>query len=857
MAGTIRGITIDIGGDTSKLSKALQGVNKDINNTQKQLKDVNKLLKLDPSNTELIRQKQSLLADAIGETKTKLDALKEASKKAEEQLKIDPSTQDSYDAIQREIVATEQNLKDLEEQAKKTNATAAKISEIGGKMQEFGSAVAGVGKDLTTKVTVPLVAAGGVAVAKFAEVDKVMNLTNQTMGNTETEAELLNKAMSDAAANSVFGMSDAANATLNFARAGLDAEQAAAALAPAMNLAAGEGGDLDTVSAGLVATINGFHGSFDDAAKYADVFANACNNSALDVNSLSSAMSVAAPIFATAGYDVNDAALFMGVMANNGIEASVAANSLKTGFARLVTPVDEGAKALEKFGFSITNADGTMKSTTTIQRELHNAFADLSEAEQIAAASAIFGKNQMSPWLALINTAPEDVRALSKALNEQGTTTEMAGAMMGGFGGSVEKLKSSVDVLMTSLGQLLAQSLTPVIEAIQGVVDKFLSLDTGTQQIIVTIGMIVAAVGPVLIVIGTLISSIGTIMTALAPVIGFVTSAVIPAIGAVVSPVLIVVAVIGGLIAAIVELYRHNEEFRNKVNAVWEQIKTGISNAITAVKNAISNALNVIKTTWNNIWTTIQTFVTTVFTNIQNTISTIINTVQNVISTAMNAINSVWTSVWNTIKGVAETVWNLISTAVNTYINAIKTVITAVMQLISGDWQGAWNTIKTFVTDTLGNIVSSVTEKIGNVKETIVTKIGEAVDFLKSLPSQALQWGKDMIGNFVDGIKEKAAGAINAVKDFAGDIADFLHFSEPDKGALKDFHTFAPDMMALFAQGIKDNSYLVTDQVANLTKAISSGLNGDRNATVNVTSNTYLDGRLIASQINSQLGAML
>lgn len=857
MAGTIRGITIDIGGDTSKLSKALQGVNKDISNTQKQLKDVNKLLKLDPSNTELIRQKQGLLADAIGETKTKLDALKEASKKAEEQLKIDPSTQDSYDAIQREIIATEQNLKDLEEQAKKTNATAAKIAEVGGKMKEFGSSVTAVGKDLTTKVTVPLVAAGGVAVAKFAEVDKTMNLTNQTMGNTETEAELLNKAMSEAAANSVFGMNDAANATLNFARAGLDAEQAAAALAPAMNLAAGEGGDLDTVSAGLVATINGFHGSFDDAAKYADVFANACNNSALDVNSLASSMSVAAPIFASAGYEVNDAALFMGVMANNGIEADKAANSLKTGFARLISPAKDGAKAMDKLGISMTNADGTMKSTTTIQRELHNAFADLSEAEQIAAASAIFGKNQMSPWLALINTAPEDVRALSKALNEQGTTTEMAGAMMGGFGGSVEKLKSSVDVLMTSIGQLLAQTLTPVIEKVQQVVDKFLSLDTGTQQLIVTIGLIVAAVGPVLIVIGTLISSIGSIMTVVAPLIGFVTSVVIPAIAAIASPVLIVVAVIGGLIAAIVELYRHNEEFRNKVNEIWEQIKEFISSAIETVKTTISNALTVIKNTWNTVWTTVQTFVTTVFNNIKTTISTIITAIQTAIQTALTVINEIWTTIWNGIKMVAETVWSLISTAVNTYITAIQTVITAVMQLISGDWQGAWNTIKEFASETLNNILSAVTEIIGNVKETIVTKVGEAVDYLKGLPSQALQWGKDLIGNFVDGIKSAWGDLKDTVADLAEGVADFIGFSEPEKGALSSFHTFAPDMIDLFAKGIEANAYKITDQMAALSNGMANTLNSQRTVNLVVNSNLTMNDKTLATAVNKTLGVML
>ncbi len=102
MAGRIQGITVEIGGDTTKLTTALQGVNKEIKSTQSQLKDVEKLLKLDPSNTELITQKQRLLGDAIKETKEKLSTLKTAAEQANEQLQKGEITQEQYDALQRE-----------------------------------------------------------------------------------------------------------------------------------------------------------------------------------------------------------------------------------------------------------------------------------------------------------------------------------------------------------------------------------------------------------------------------------------------------------------------------------------------------------------------------------------------------------------------------------------------------------------------------------------------------------------------------------------------------------------------------------------------------------------------------------
>ena len=113
MAGRIKGITVEIGGDTTGLNKALQGVNKEIKNTQSQLKDVEKLLKLDPGNTELLSQKQKLLGDAVAETKQKLETLKTAAEQANEALARGDITQEQYDALQREIIETEQALKDL------------------------------------------------------------------------------------------------------------------------------------------------------------------------------------------------------------------------------------------------------------------------------------------------------------------------------------------------------------------------------------------------------------------------------------------------------------------------------------------------------------------------------------------------------------------------------------------------------------------------------------------------------------------------------------------------------------------------------------------------------------------------
>ena len=148
MASRIQGITVEIGGDTTKLSTALSKVNKEIRDTQAQLKDVNKLLKLDPGNAELMAQKQRLLSQAVSETKEKLDALKLAGQQANEALAKGEISQSQYDALQREIIETEHALRDLERQAEQSSVALQKIGAAGEKLQSVGSSIEGVGQKL-------------------------------------------------------------------------------------------------------------------------------------------------------------------------------------------------------------------------------------------------------------------------------------------------------------------------------------------------------------------------------------------------------------------------------------------------------------------------------------------------------------------------------------------------------------------------------------------------------------------------------------------------------------------------------------------------------------------------------------
>lgn len=518
MAGTrIKGITIEIDGDATKLTNAVRKANNEIRASQNQLSDVNRLLRMDPSNTVLLTQKYEALQSSIGATSQKLTTLRNAQA---QMAAAGQTGTPEFQALQREIAETEIKLKSLEKEFKNFGSVAAQqVANVGQKMKSVGQGMTQAGT-MMLPATFALTAAGKGMVEEFYDVSQTMRLTNKTMNNSADQAALLENAMKSAAKQSVFGMEDASAAALNFARSGLTAEEAAAAIAPAMNLAAGEAGQLESVSAGLTGAINGFGDSYNNTAHYADVFAAACNNSKLDIETLCHSMGVAAPVFRTAGKSVEDAALMIGVMADANIDADKAANALKTGMARLAAPTKQAKDAMDEYGITmdqIWNEDGSMKSVEEIQRNLHNSFAGLSEQEQMAAASAIFGKNQMAAWLALINTAPEHVDALSNSIhNCTGLTNEMASEMMSGPAGAVEQLKSSWDTVKYDLGGILAEVLLPIVEKLQEFVNWLDGLDESQKKIVVTIGTIIAVAGPLLIILGTLTTALGSILT-LAP----------------------------------------------------------------------------------------------------------------------------------------------------------------------------------------------------------------------------------------------------------------------------------------------------------------------------------------------------
>lgn len=863
-ASRIKGITIEIGGDTTKLQTALKGVNTEIRNTQQQLKDVEKLLKLDPGNTELLAQKHKLLGDAVKETKEKLETLKTAAEQAEKALNDGTISKDQYDALQREIIETENELKRLEEQANQSATALQKISATGEKLKDVGSNIEGAGKKLLP-VTATVTALGTASVKTAADFEAAMSKVAAVSGATGSDLEALTKKAREMGSKTKFSASEAAEAMNYMAMAGWKTEDMLSGIEGVMNLAAASGEDLATTSDIVTDALTAFGLSAQDSGHFADVLAAASSNANTNVSMMGETFKYCAPIAGALGFSVEDTAEAIGLMANAGIKSTQAGTSLRTIMTNLSGEVKICGENIGEVTVATTNADGSMRDLSDILADCRTAFSGLSESEKAAAAESLVGKNAMSGFLALMNAGEGDIAKLSGAIdNCNGAAQSMADTMNNNLEGQLTILKSQLQELAISFGEILLPAVKKIVGWVQGFIDVLNSMPDGVKETIVTVALIAAALGPVLIIIGKIITAVGTIMTIVPKVVGVIKAVktAFLALNATMlaNPIVLIIAAIAALVAAFIYLWNNCDEFRQFWIDLWESIKEIAVAVWEALKEFFVAAWEFIKTTAETVWNALASFFTGLWEGIKNTFTTVVNAISNFLSTMWNTIKSVAETIWNAISTFFTTIWNGIKTVVTTVVtaistflttawNTIKTAITAVLNAIKTVFSTVWNAIKNVVTTVVNGIKNTITTVWNGIKNTVTTVVNaiktavstafsamwngikntisgiyntikngftNAVNFIKNLASSAFSWGADIINGIVNGIKSCIGKVKDAVCSVADTIKSFLHFSVPDEGPLTEYESWMPDFMSGLAKGIENSKGMVKDAVSGL-----------------------------------------
>lgn len=753
MASRIKGITIEIGGDTTGLDKALKGVNGTIRTTQNSLRDVNKLLKLDPKNTTLLSQKQKLLKESIGATKEKLEGLKEAQKQAKEQLDRGELGQDKYDALQREIVETENELKRLEKEAASCESKLTKMAEVGGKMQQAGDAITGAGKKLMP-VSGAVAGLGAISVKTAADFDAAMSKVAAVSGATGEDFDKLRAKAREMGSKTKFSASEAAEAMNYMAMAGWKTEDMLSGVEGIMNLAAASGEDLATTSDIVTDALTAFGLSAQDSGHFADVLAAASSNANTNVSMMGESFKYAAPVAGSLGISAEDTSVALGLMANAGIKASQSGTSLRTGLTNLAKPTKQMQSFMDKYNIALAkNEDGSINLRQTMI-DLREKMGGLSESEQAAAASAIFGKNSMAGWLAIINASDKDFDKLTGAIdNCDGTALEMAETMQDNLMGQITILKSQLQELAISFGDALMPMIRNVVSHIQSFIDRLNQMSEGQRNAIIRIGMFVAALGPMLLIIGTLISKVGIAIqgfTKLAPVFAKVSGAVSKAGGAMgilgkafsflISPIGIVIGVVAVLAAAFAHLWKTNEKFRKTMTAIWNQIKDSVGTFVADIKTrfsglgtSFSGLALAMKKIWEGFCKVLAPLFEGGFKVVATVLQTVLNTVIGVLDVFIGIFTGDWKKVWQGVKTIFSSVWAGIKGILTTALGTIRKVVATVLSWLGTNWKKIWNGIKTATSKTWNSMKNTARSVFNGIRTAVLTPIKGAKAALASV----------------------------------------------------------------------------------------------------------------------------
>lgn len=747
--GQIKGITIEIDGKTTGLTKALKAANSEIKTTKSQLNSVEKALKLDPKNVDLLKAKQNALNGVIKETKEKLDMEKQAAESAKKELELGNITQGEYDALQAEIVTTTNELSNLEKQARQASsvlgsqmqAAGAHIKEVGNNISELGEKVTGVGDKvsalggkMTATITMPVVAGGTAAVKQATDYSSALAKLSTIADTTQTPLDDLDASIMALSDSTGMGAAEIAEASYQAISAGQSTKDAVGFVEQANVLARAGFTSMTTATDTLTTALNAYGLSADQVSSVSDKLITTQNLGKTTVDELGASMGKVIPTAAMYGVNLDQLSAAYVTTTKNGI-----------GTAEATTYINGMLNELGKSGSTTSNIlkEKTGKSFSELMNEGYN-LSDVLQIIQNEADSSgmsladMFGSQEAAKAAATITQHTTDFTSAVKELGNSAGTAQQAFDTLEASDPSIqfEKTKTAIQNCAISIGQILMPIVQQIAGKIQELVQKFRDLDPETQQQIVKIAAIAAAIGPLLVVIGTLISSVGHIITfsgRIVTLVGsittwmgtastFITGTMIPAITGVVTaigPFLLIAAAVIAVITAIIVVIKNWDAIVEVAQFVWESFCEKVSQLVTAFKEFFTSAFQAIGSFFTGIWNGIVSVATNAWSSIRNVFSTVGSFFTGIFQQAWNGITSIFnrlggffSGVWNSVTGIFKSAGMAIGNAIS---GAVKTAVNFVLSKAIGIINGFIGAI---------NAVIGVINKIPGVSLSKISKLG-------------------------------------------------------------------------------------------------------------------------------------
>ncbi|WP_294167785.1 hypothetical protein [uncultured Clostridium sp.] len=847
MASNIKGITIEIGGNTGPLQEALKGVNKTSRDLQSELRQVNAQLKLDPNNTVLLQQKQKLLAEAVSNTKEKLTTLKEAERQAEKQFQDGKIGEEKYRALQREVVKTETELKGLEKQAHNCNSALDKISEASEKV----GAGAGKVSSAMMPTTVAIVGLGAAAGNLGSDLIESMNKVEVACGDGAQEVIKFSETTLES-----FGIAQgsALDMMAQFADMGTGMgleTQNANEMSMALVGLAGDLASFKNVKVEVAKTaLNGIYTGETESLKQLGVVMTEANlqEYALSqgINKKVNEMTQAEKVQLRYNYVLDKTKNAQGDFANTSDGAAnsmrVASEAIKEAGASIgimLTPyIAKAAQYISDLVKRFIDLDDGTKKTIIGIIAVIAAIAPVAKLIQgvttivggaTKAVKAVSGAVKIYKGVATTGTVAS--KALAAAMTfltgPVGIVIMIITLLVGAFiylWNTSDEFRNFWINLWEKIKEITANVVDAILiffkETIPNALESLKNFIVGIYEFVR--GIFENIKTTIENILNNVITFISNVWNSIKEIFNSSLNAILNFIN----------EKFGWMIQAVSIIF---EGIKTYFQGVWEVYKNIFLGAILLILDLVTGNFTKLKEDASNIFNNLKEAFNMIWEGIKMIFQGAIDFIVGYLTMAWNGIVNIATIIWNGIKDFFIGLWTAIKETATAAWDGFKNTIVNICTNISSTIVSIWNVILDFFRNLPGtlynlgvtifsNLKNGITSILNTLGSVISNGFQSAINFITNLPSQAYTWGVHFIEGLVNGIKSMIGKVQDAVVGVAEKIRSFLHFTVPDEGPLTDYETWMPDFMEGLAKGINNSKNLVTNAIKGLSTDMSIGV---------------------------------
>ena len=858
---TIKGLTLEIGGDTTLLTKALGDVNKTSRELKSELKDIDRLLKLDPGNSDLVAQKQRALAEAVENTAKKLETLKDAQAQAAEQFAKGEIGEDQYRAVQREVIRTEEELRKLNKRLAEANLnweTAAK------KIGDFGKKATEIGKNLSMKVTAPIVAIGTAATKMASDFTDAMAKVSTLADENVVSMKDLEKGIKDISNATGIASSEIASSVYDALSAGVDTADVLDFVQSNVMLTKAGFTDMATAIDATSTVLNAYGEAAFDVTKIGDILVKTQDEGKISVDELGKNMGRVIPVASALGVNLDQLGASYSILTAKGQNASIATTNLNSMLGELGktgSKSDQALRSITGQSFAELVASGKTVGDVLGVLDQHAKGAGLSLSDMFGSTTA--GSAALTLLSDGVGAFNDKVDVMN---NSSGTMAE-----------NFEKLQTPSEKMAISLNKLknvlieLGTVMLPVIEKLAEwlgkVADKLLGMSDGAKTAIVVVAGLAAAIGPLLIFVGKVASGISALMslgTTLAPLLLTLKASLAglaAAVGSVLVPLLPLIPIIAAVVGAGVLLYKNWDSIKElaqdlgkNIGEAWGGLKEATAEAWSGMKESVGSAWEGIKETATSKLDNIKSGIAASIEGIKTGWVATWDSLNELTGGSMDGLKDTLSGTWESIKDAAGHYWELIKNAALAPVLVMADIISGDFDKLGSDLVGIWDNIKEAAsglfesvrgawdgikqaTDTLKDGVSAA---FGGLKDNVVARgtqlkdgiidafvklrdgaterLGQMLTYMQELPQKLLALGQEMMKAIVSGVSEGVSKLVTTFQDIVRNIYDTV------KKLPEAMIDIGRNIISGLIKGITSKITALWDTVRNLARGVSDGI---------------------------------